>query len=67
MNYIKSKPRHVEKLTEEFKRINNKSTKTSSVRVLQTNGMFENFDSPDNYLNANDIDVPMEEVPYTEE
>ena len=67
MEYIKSKPRHVEKLTEEFLRINNKSTKTSSVRVLQTNGMFDTFDNPDTYLNTNDIDVPMEEVPFTDE
>ena len=63
MEYIKTKSRHVDKLVEEFKRINNKATKTSSVKVLQTNGMFENFENPDTYLNTNDIDVPMEEVP----
>ena len=67
MEYIKNKPRHVQKLIEEFKRINNKSTKTSTVRVLQTNGMYASFHDPEAYLSSNDIDVPMEEVPIVEE
>ena len=67
MDYIHKKAKHVDKLVEEFKRINNKATKTSSVRVLQTNGMHNTYDDPDTYLQSNDIDVPMEDVPFNEE
>ena len=68
LDYIKQKPKHVEKLVEEYKRINNKATKRSTVRVLLSNGILDSFDDPDNYLQENDIDVPMENTPtLTEE
>ena len=67
LEYIKNKPRHVQKLVSEFKRVNDKSTKRTTVRVLQTNGMLENYEDPETYLNDNDIDVPMEETPLVNE
>ena len=65
--YIKKKPKHVQKLVSEFKRVNDKSTKRTTVRVLQSNGILDDFEDPDTYLNDNDIDVPMEDIPQMDE
>ena len=61
LQYIKSKPRHVEKLVTEFKRINSRQTKTGTVRVLASSGALE-VESPENYLQTHDVDIPMEDV-----
>ena len=67
LDYIKSKPKHVQKLVSEFKRVNDKSTKRTTVRVLQSNGILEHYNDPDTYLHENDIDVPMEDIPQVDE
>ena len=67
LEYIKNKPKHVQKLVSEFKRVNDKSTKRTTVRVLQSNGMLDNYEDPDTYLYENDIDVPMEDTPQVHE
>ena len=67
LEYIKNKPKHVQKLVSEFKRVNDKSTKRTTVRVLQSNGILESYSDPDTYLFENDIDVPMEETPQVDE
>ena len=61
LQYIKSKPRHVEKLVTEFNRINSRQTKTGTVRVLASGGALE-VESPENYLQTHDVDIPMEDV-----
>ena len=58
MDYIKSKPRHVDKLVTEFKRVNNKVTKKGTIRFL-----LNDDGDPESYLQENDIDIPMEDVP----
>ena len=57
LQYIKSKPRHVEKLVTKFKCINCRQTKAGTVRV----GALE-VESPENYLQTHDVDIPMEDV-----
>ena len=61
MQYIKTKPRHVEKLVKEFKRINSRQTKTGTVRVLASSGALE-VNTPEDYLQFHDVDIPMEDV-----
>ena len=58
LDYIKAKPRHVEKLVTEFKRVNDKTTKKGTIRFLLSDGS-----DPESYLEENDIDIPMEDVP----
>ena len=62
LDYIKRKPQHVDKLVQEFKRVNNKVTKTGTVRVLAHSGMLDDT-SPEDYLTHTDVEIPMEDIP----
>ena len=62
LEYIKKKPEHVKKLITEFKRINNKTTKTGTVRTMLSSGLLDGFDDPSEFLANQDIPIEMEEV-----
>ena len=62
LEYIKNKPDHVKKLITEFKRINNKTTKTGTIRTMISAGLLGDFEDPTVYLENQDIDIAMEEV-----
>ena len=59
--YIKRKPQHVAKLVEEHKRVNNPTTKTGTVRVMLSINE-DDTQNPEQFLETNDIDIPMETV-----
>ena len=67
IEYIKNKPKHAEKLVSEFKRVNNKATKTGTVRAMLATGMLDGYDDPATYLADQDIEISMEDVSDAEE
>ena len=61
LQYIKDKPVYVQKLVDEYKRVNNKATKKGIVRALIDQDPGSQMD-PEEYLESYDVDIPMEEV-----
>ena len=61
LQYIKDKPVYVQKLVDEYKRINNKATKKGIVRALLDQTSELSID-PEDYLSTHDVDIPMEDV-----
>ena len=62
MDYIKSRSSQVDRLVQEFKRINDKRTKTGVVRALLAARTINGFADPEEYLADNDVEIPMEDV-----
>ena len=51
-------------LVQEYLRVNNKSTKRSTIRLLQSTGNFNDDRDPTDILASQDFDIEMDEVDF---